>query len=885
MNKNQIRIMLIEDNPGDFRLIHEMLKTTAVQFKMDYSDQLSKGLKLLEMKEFDVLILDLGLPDCQGLETLKKTRAKVSGIPIVVLTGLADEAIGIRAIQDGAQDYLVKGQIDGNLLARTIRYSIERKRIEKELQKAHDELECRVKERTAELAILNDQLKAEIEIRKQVERSLQESKERYRTVADFTYDWEDWLDPNGKYIYVSPSCEWITGYRPDEFVSYPDIVIKITHPDDRDLVEKHFDEVLRGSIGIHHIDFRIVNRNGIEYWISHYCQPVYSKEGKFLGRRSSNRDITKRKQAEKELIQLTGDLQRLNVELANMNAQLKAEIEIRMKTEKELKESEERYKKMVGAITTYTYSVDISRVGAISTQHSMGCISVTGYNPEDYEADPHLWYSIIYPDDKMIIENAIKELLAGHRVPPIEHRIIHHDGKVVYVRNTIVPYYDIGGRLVRYDGLIEDITERKRAEEQILRQRAVLEGSNKVLREALTCETETDIALKCLAVAEELTGSKFGFICEINQAGRFDTIAISDPGWDACRIPKTNAVLMLNDLEIRGIRGRVVKDERSMISNDPASHPDWVEPPENHPPITCFLGVPLKHGDKTIGMIGLANKERDYDLADQQVVEALSVAFVEALYRRRAEEEIQKLNRRLEQHILELTEANKELDAFNYSVSHDLQNPLVVIGGFTSRFLKIYGDKLDANGKDMFCTIHMHTQKMERLIKDLLAFSHAGRQQIKPTEIDIGNLITTVLDELRTLSDGRMIKFDIKTLPPCYGDMALIKQVLINLLSNAIKFTRPKDMGVIEIGCRVEKNENIYYVKDNGIGFYSQFVDELFSPFRRLHGTKEFEGTGVGLSIVQRIINRHGGRVWAEGKVNEGATFYFSLPRKDVGHS
>jgi len=885
MNKNQIRIMLIEDNPGDFRLIHEMLKTTAVQFEMDYSDQLSKGLELLEMKEFDVLILDLGLPDCQGLETLKKTRAKVSGIPIVVLTGLADEAIGIRAIQDGAQDYLVKGQIDGNLLVRTIRYSIERKRIEKELQKAHDELEWRVKERTAELAILNDQLKAEIEIRKQVERSLQESKERYRTVADFTYDWEDWLDPNGKYIYVSPSCEWITGYRPDEFVSYPDIVIKITHPDDRDLVEKHFHEVLRGSIGIHHIDFRIVNRNGIEHWISHYCQPVYSKEGKFLGRRSSNRDITKRKQAEKELIQLTGDLQRLNVELSNMNAQLKAEIEIRMKTEKELKKSEERYKKMVGAITTYTYSVDISRVGAISTQHSMGCISVTGYNPEDYEADPHLWYSIIYPDDKMIIENAIKELLAGHGVPPIEHRIIYHDGKVVYVRNTIVPYYDIDGRLVRYDGLIEDITERKRAEEQILRQRAVLKGSNKVLREALTCETETDIALKCLAVAEELTGSKFGFICEINQAGRFDTIAISDPGWDACRIPKTNAVLMLNDLEIRGIRGRVVKDERSMISNDPASHPDWVEPPENHPPITCFLGVPLKHGDKTIGMIGLANKEREYDLADQQVVEALSVAFVEALYRRRAEEEIQKLNRRLEQHILELTEANKELDAFNYSVSHDLQNPLVVIGGFTSRFLKIYGDKLDANGKDMFCTIHMHTQKMERLIKDLLAFSHAGRQQIKPTEIDIGNLITTVLDELRTLSDGRMIKFDIKTLPPCYGDMALIKQVLINLLSNAIKFTRPKDMGVIEIGCRVEKNENIYYVKDNGIGFYSQFADELFSPFRRLHGTKEFEGTGVGLSIVQRIINRHSGRVWAEGKVNEGATFYFSLPRKDVGHS
>ncbi|MFH1702906.1 MAG: PAS domain-containing protein, partial [Nitrospirota bacterium] len=694
------------------RLIHEMLKTTAVQFEMDYSDQLSKGLELLEMKEFDVLILDLGLPDCQGLETLKKTRAKVSGIPIVVLTGLADEAIGIRAIQDGAQDYLVKGQIDGNLLVRTIRYSIERKRIEKELQKAHDELECRVKERTAELAILNDQLKAEIEIRKRAEEALQKSEEKYRTVADFAYDWEDWLDPYGKYIYVSPSCEWITGYRADEFVSDPDLLIRITHPDDRDLVEEHFREILSGSIAIHHIDFRIITRSGEVRWVSHYCQPVYSKDGNFLGRRTSNRDITNRKKDENELKQLTNDLERFNVELSTINDQLKAEIEIRLRTEKALKESEERYKRMVSAVTAYTYSVDLGYAGAISTQHSMGCFPVTGYNPENFEADPYLWYSMIYPDDKMMVENSVKEILAGHEVPPFEHRIIRRGGKVVWVRNTMAPYHDVDGRLIRYDGLIEDITERKRAEE-----------------------------------------------------------------------------------------------------------------------------------------------------------------------------EIQELNSELKQKVLELTEANKELDAFNHTVSHDLKLPLIIIGGFARRFLKGHGNNLDTKDQDMLNAIQEHTQKMERLIKDLLAFSHAGRQQIKPTEIDIGNLIATVLDELRTLSDGRMIKFDIKTLPPCYGDMALIKQVLINLLSNAIKFTRPKDMGVIEIGCRVEENENIYYVKDDGMGFNSQDSDKLFTVFQRLHSIEELEGSGVGLSIVQRIVNRHGGRVWAEGKINEGATFYFSLPKKDAGHS
>src|SRR3990170_7946549 len=149
----------------------------------------------------------------------------------------------------------------------------------------------------------------------QAEEALRMNAEKYRTVADFTYDWEDWLDPHGKYIYVSPSCGWISGYRPDEFMADPQLVIKITHPDDRDLVEEHFREVLGGSIAIHNIDFRIITRSGEVRWISHYCQPVYSKDGNFLGSRSSNRDITERKQAEEALMQLSNELARSNADL------------------------------------------------------------------------------------------------------------------------------------------------------------------------------------------------------------------------------------------------------------------------------------------------------------------------------------------------------------------------------------------------------------------------------------------------------------------------------------------------------------------------------------------------------------------------------------------
>jgi PAS domain S-box-containing protein len=185
-------------------------------------------------------------------------------------------------------------------------------------------------------------------------------------------------------------------------------------------------------------------------------------------------------------------------------------------------------------------------------------------------------------------------------------------------------------------------TEREQAEKEVRRQSAMLEGMNRILRETLTSQTDEEIAQVCLSVAEELTGSKFGFIGELDQAVRLNTIALSDPGWVSCKMPKSNAVAMIRDMEIRGIWGRVLKDERTLLVNDPASHPDRVGIPEGHPPLTSLLGVPLKKAGKTIGMIALANKEPGYDVADQQVVETLATGFVEALNRNRAEEALRK---------------------------------------------------------------------------------------------------------------------------------------------------------------------------------------------------------------------------------------------------
>ena len=248
--------------------------------------------------------------------------------------------------------------------------------------------------------------------------------------------------------------------------------------------------------------------------------------------------------------------------------------------------------------------------------------------------------------------------------------------------------------------------------------------------------------------------------------------------------------------------------------------------------------------------------------------------------RKHAEREIKKLNEDLAQRAVELEETNKELEAFSYTVSHDLRNPLTVIGGFSNLLLRKYSSNLGPDEQHYLNIIRKNVTHMEQLIDDLLAFSRFGRQGMNPTPIDMDALAKTVFEEIKTFAQGRTLELKIESSPLAYGDPSMIRQVLVNLLSNAIKYTKARDLAKIEMGGRVENGENIYYVKDNGAGFDMAQYDKLFAAFQRLHSSAEFEGTGVGLATVERIIHRHGGRVWAEGKVDEGATFYFSLPSK-----
>lgn len=229
-----------------------------------------------------------------------------------------------------------------------------------------------------------------------------------------------------------------------------------------------------------------------------------------------------------------------------------------------------------------------------------------------------------------------------------------------------------------------------------------------------------------------------------------------------------------------------------------------------------------------------------------------------------------------------LEAVNKELEAFSYSVSHDLRAPLRAISGFSQAVVEDCGPKLDDEGRRYLGLIQDNAHKMGQLIDDLLTFSRLGRQQLVETKIDMEELAKLVYEELKAPLSNRDINFSVHFAPPAYGDKAMIQQVLVNLLSNAVKFTRNRQNASIEFGFLTESHQRAYYVRDNGAGFDMQYVNKLFGVFQRLHDVKDFEGTGVGLALVHRIITRHGGQVWAKGKVDEGATFYFTLPQGET---
>jgi PAS domain S-box-containing protein len=653
--------------------------------------------------------------------------------------------------------------------------------------------------------------------RKRREAALRESELRFRQIAN-AIDHVFWMmetEPAERITYVSPAVEKVWGRKPEEFYEDPRLWAACIHEDDRGRVLATFEEWVQAP---HERQFQVeyrVQRSGHDVrWVLDRGWPIPDPNARGLRLAGVVAEITERKSFEQALLA-----------------------------------SNERYEQIAESVNHVFWVLDLGPVRRVSYV-SPGFEAIWGRKREEIYEDPDLWMKSIDERDRPSAKKAYERWLAhpdSEQALDTEYRILRPDGSTRWLHDTGRSKVDASGRPLRVSGVAEDITARKEAEVALRDERdrlAKMAATSPVLLQSYRWRPDGSVSFPFGAERLSPLFDVPAEVLERNARPALERIHPDDRENTVKRLDESRVNLTPWDDEFR-----LVHPDRGVI---------WVE--GHSVPVLEPDGAIVWHG----AIMDITERKRS-----EEQIRHLNVALEERVAQRTAE--LEAANRDLEA-------ANRDLEAFSYSVSHDLRAPLRTINGFSQALLEDFGAALPEDAQRYLTTIRTGGLRMGQLIDDLLAFSRLGRKPLKQRNVDVVALVRDCLEELGLPLRSEATEVVLGELPPCIGDPSLLRQVFLNLLSNAFKYARHRRPARIEIGSSVDSTGRVvYFVRDNGTGFDMTYAHRLFKVFQRLHREEDFDGTGVGLAIVKRIVLRHGGKVWAEAAPDQGATFSFTL--------
>jgi len=682
----------------------------------------------------------------------------------------------------------------------------------------------------------------DITVRKQTEVELRESEQRFRATFEHAAAGIAHVDVNGRFLRVNERLCELLGHTRDELLrsSFQDV----THPEDISADLSQIRRLLAGEIETYSMEKRYIARNGGVVWAQLTVSLVEQPEGVPHYLIAVIQDIGLRKQAEAAL-----------------------------------RGSEERYRRLTRAVTDYVYTVRIENGMVAETIHGEGCIAVTGYVPRDFMQNPNLWIDMVLPEDRSSVTEQAQQLLRNRGAGAVEHRIKRKDGKIRWVRNTASAHLDNHGNLLSYDGLVQDITERKQAEMKLRETNEELHAINRVIAVTGSSIDLDSVVHTIIDQAVHISKLDGATLCLLTESNELQLVAHRNAS-DA----------IVEDLSSHAIKvgeclcGNCAKDCKPLVLTAPEQIALYATREAHHRDKLSFhAAYPLMAQQRCLGVLCLFTRLDIKPLpASLRIVESLCPSFALAVQNALLYRETTRYATQMEDLVrgrtAELQAANQDLESFSYSVSHDLRAPLRAVQGVLQIVLEDLGEKLPTEARQNLDIVCKESRRMGQLIDDLLAFSRLGRLALHPVELDLGQLYQEVKEELVAREGDRRIEWIESALPKAEADPAFLRQVFINILGNALKYSRKRECTRIEVSGRIEGAEAIVSISDNGAGFDMKYAEKLFGVFQRLHSDREFEGTGVGLALVQRILQRHGGRVWAQSEEGSGATFHFALP-------